>query len=471
MNRKIRRLNQLMITGWLVMASLAMVACTHWQDSERISYNRGPTPPFTGRDINHFMGSIRYKQADSGDHYRLGRHFQQRGRHMLAVNEFSRAIDLDPLRADAHNAMGVSYDKLLQFDLAEPCYRRALILKPDFAAAYNNLGYSYLMQGRPEKGIAPLQKAVALQGRNIRFHNNLAIAYEQTGQIEKAAAEFKLSGQNLQAHTVDTGRHTLASAGLTEADHQTRDAAEADKRSLFLAALKSSETGPLPDQDRPEVSNSLPPIGYESQGRDVMITNAQAKPLWVAPQIEISNGNGVYKMARNIGKYFEYNGFDVYRLSNADHFEYPQTRIFYSDGQRQVACNLSQMLFGPDIVCDLINNGQKYGQVKVLVGEDVAGLNDLFSGRLKIQVANGNGVNAIAQRLSSYLREKGFYVVHPTNARNFEYPFTQIVYPAGQLANAQFLARAFPENRSGRLVKDDRNATTIRIVIGKDFVF
>jgi tetratricopeptide (TPR) repeat protein len=418
MNRKIRRFNQLMITCWLITASLAMVACSHWQDSERLSHNQYRTRPFTDGDMTHFIGSIRYNRADSGDHYRLGRYFQERGRHMLAVTEFSRSIDLDPLRADAHNAMGVSYDKLLQFDLAEPCYRRALILKPDFAAAYNNLGYSYLMQGRPEEAIAHLKKAVALQGPNIRFHNNLALAYEQTGQVEMASAEFKLSGQDLQKH-----------------------------------------------------SNSWQPIEYESQGPDVMITNAQPKPLWAAPQIEISNGNGVYKMARNIGNYFELNGFDVHRLSNADHFGYPQTRIFYSDGQRQVACNLSRMLFGPDIVCDLIYDGQKHGQVKVLVGEDAAGLNDLFSGRLKIQVANGNGVYEIAYRLSSYLREKGFCVVHPTNARNFEYPFTQIVYPTGQLANAQFLARAFPENRSGRLVNDDRNTATIRIVIGKDFVF
>jgi len=471
MNRPIKRFYRLMITWWLITASLAMVACSHWQGSDGRPYVIGRTRPLTDSDMNHFMDTIRYKQADSEDFYRLGRYFQERGRHMLAVNQFSRAIDLYPLRADFHNAMGVSYDKLLQFDLAESCYHGALILKPDFASAYNNLGYSYLMQDRPEEAIAPLQKAVALQGRNIRFHNNLALAYEQTGQIEKAAAEFKLSGQDLQAHALNAGSHALASVGLTKDDHQIWNAGDEDSRPLFLSALKDSETGSIPDQSRQEISNSFQLDEYESQGSRVTIINAQSKPLWAAPQIEISNGNGVSKMARNISKYFKYNGFDVHRLSNADHFKNPRTRIFYSDGQRQLACNLSQMLFGPDIVCDLIHSDQQYGQVKVLMGEDVAGLNDLFSGRLKIKVANGNGVKAIAQRLSSYLRTKGFYVVHPTNAGHFKHPFTQIIYPKDQLANAQFLARAFPENSSGRLVKDDRNAATIHIVIGKDFVF
>jgi tetratricopeptide (TPR) repeat protein len=471
MKKTFTRFNLLTITCGLIASSLVIVACSHWQGSEGQSYSRGRTRLFTDGSINNFMGSIRYKKADSGDHYRLGRHFQERGRHMWAVSEFSRVIDLDPRRADAHNAMGISYDKLLQFDLAEPCYRRALILKPDFAAALNNLGYSYLMQGRPEKAIAPLQKAVALQGSNIRFHNNLALAYGQTGQVQKAAAEFKLSGLNLQADSPDAGTHAPVSVGLAGNDRQSRNTDEEDSLQLFLTALEASETVRLSNQSRRDVSNSLPSEITESQGSRAMITTAPAKPLWVAPRIEISNGNGVSKMARNLGKFFRNNGFDVHRLSNADHFEYPRTRIFYSDGQRQVACDLSRMLFGPDIVCDLINNNRKYGRVKVLIGEDVAGLNDIFSGRLKIQVANGNGVKAIARRLSSYLRTKGFFVARPTNAVNFGYPFTQIVYPAGRLANAQFLARALPENCSGRLVKDDRDATTIQIVIGKDMVF
>lgn len=390
--RKIRWIQLLTACGWIA-AVLATAACTHWPGPAGISGARDRTRHFTKSDMDHFAGSIRYQQADAGEHYRLGRFFQRRGRHKLAVTEFSRAIDLDPMRADAYNAVGVSYDRLQQFDLAERSYLRALVLKPGFAAAHNNLGYSFLIQGKPEKAIAHLQKAVSLQGRSTRFHNNLALAYRQAGQKDE-----------------DENQSSLA----------------------------------MPD-DTP------------------------AAPLWVTPRIEIANGNGVHRMARNIGDYFQYKGFDVHRLTNADHFKYPRTRIFYSDGQRQAACTLSRMLFGPDMVCDLIYDGQAYGQIKILMGNDVAALNDLFSGKLKIRVANGNGARDMARKLTDHLRAKGFHVVKPVNAGHFGFEFTQILYPAGRLPNARFLTREFPDSGAGRLVEDDRRSDTIDIIIGKDF--
>ena len=213
----------------------------------------------------------------------------------------------------------------------------------------------------------------------------------------------------------------------------------------------------------------MKPVEYENHGSRTVQGNTDTTPLWLTPRIEIANGNGAARMAGNIGTYFKNKGFDVHRIANADHFEYPRTRIFYSDGQRQVACTLSRMLFGPEIVCDLIYNGQNFGQIKVLMGKDMAGLNDLFTGRLKIQVANGNGVQDIAGKLSAFLRTKGFYVVKPVNAGHFEYEYTQIYYPAGRLANARFVAREFPESETRHLIEDERQSDTIYIIIGKDF--
>jgi hypothetical protein len=380
-----------LLTGWLVAAALVLAACSHWTEPESIYGDRGRSLRLAKSKMDHFMGSVRYQQADAGDHYRLGRYFQQRGRHMLAVDEFSRAIQLDPRRADAHNAMGVSYDQLRQFDRAVQCYRRAQILKPDFAAAYNNLGYSYLMQARPEKAVDPLEKAVSLQDRNARFNNNLELAYRQVGRVD------------------------------------------------------ADEKQPAP----------------------VITATFRAAPVQQSPQIEIANGNGVGNMAKNIGNFLKYKGFEIQRLSNADHFGYPRTRIFYSDGQRQTASALSLLLFGPDMPCDLISDGQ-HGQIKILMGGDAAGLNDLFSGRMKIQVANGNGARDMAGKLSSHLRTKGFYVVKPVNAGHFGYGSTQIHYPAGRLANARFVARELPEGDTGRLIEDDRRSDTIYIIIGKE---
>ncbi len=53
--------------------------------------------------------------------------------------------------------------------------------------------------------------------------------------------------------------------------------------------------------------------------------------------IEISNGNGVRHMARNVGIYLNPEGFRATRLTNADHFNYPETKIYYRKGFRQDA--------------------------------------------------------------------------------------------------------------------------------------
>jgi lipoprotein NlpI len=463
------RLIKGLLIPWLTTAAIVLTACSHWAAPERTSGNRNRAFHLAKSEMDHFVGSIHYQQADAGDHYRLGRYFQQRGRHTLAIAEFSRTIQLDPGRADAHNAMGVSYDQLRLFNLAGQCYRHAQILKPDFAAAYNNLGYSYLMRGQPEKAVAPLETAISLQDRSTRFRNNLALAYRQIGQVEKAHAAFTRSGLQPQPQPLDPSSSLLVSAGRTEKFQGFRNPGDEGPLTLHLAPSEAARTALPTDRTRPADSDATVPGDYDNHSARAMPGDTRSAPLWVAPQIEISNGNGVYKMARNMGSYFKLKGFNIHRLSNADHFDYQRTRIFYSDGQRQVACTLSRMLFGPDIACDLIYNGRNYGKIKVLMGNDVAGLNDLFSGKLKIQVANGNGVHNLARKFSDFLRTKGFYVVHPVNAEHFGYEFTQIVYPAGQLTNAQFLVRAFPRNAARRLVEDDRRKDTIHIIIGEDF--
>jgi len=61
-----------------------------------------------------------------------------------------------------------------------------------------------------------------------------------------------------------------------------------------------------------------------------------------ALNIEISNGNGVRHMARNMGTYLNPKGFNVNRLTNADHFNYPETKIYYQKGYEQDALRLAK---------------------------------------------------------------------------------------------------------------------------------
>jgi hypothetical protein len=303
----------------------------------------------------------------------------------------------------------VSYDQLSKFDLAEQCYRRALLLKPDFAAVYNNLGYARLMQGRPEAAIGYLHRAVSLQKGNPRFSNNIVLAYRY---------------------------------------FEEKNEIRGDPSSPYpLSAFMKTATSPSPP-DSPNI-------------------NAH-QPLWVAPQIDIINGNGAYRMARNLGRYFEARGFNIQRLSNADHFRYPRTQILYNHGQRQDARTLAHVLFGPGTEWELRDNGRATGPVTLLIGRDIAGLNQLFNGRVLIQVANGNGVQGVADRLTGHFRTRGYRVGRPTNAGHFHYQLTHIIYPANHADDARFVARELPGTFSGRLIPGKQSANRIHIIVGKD---
>lgn len=455
--------NYLLIAGGLIAVLLfAISGCTHGQHTGGYLTNKNPERTLSDGAMRQFWRSIP-EHRDADYLYQLGRHFQQRGRYELAIRPFLQVIERDPQRTDAYNALGVSYDQLSKFEQAEQCYRRALILKPDFAAAYNNLGYSFLMQGRADAAIEYLHQAISLQNSNPRFHNNLALAYRRSGR-NLMTADISV---NVESNRSDNTPGSPVSDSPTD---QVIALAIADihRRESDLAATPSSGSAMHKNQAWGDPSPPRPVTTTIIETHLASLDNDH-QPVWVAPQIVIANGNGEYRMARNMGRYFADKGFGILRLSNADHFGYARTQIMYNNGQRQEACDLARLLFGPAIECDLISTQRMHGPVKVLIGRDIAGLNLLFNGRLRIQVANGTGVQGMAGKLTAYLRTRGYVASRPTNADRFDYQLTQIIYPTNRMDNARFLARELPGNFSGKLVHDERLGNRIHIIIGKDF--
>ena len=79
------------------------------------------------------------QQDDPALHYNLGNVLLQAGRAEAAVDQYRRALDLDPDDARIHNNLGSAFAALGRRDDALRCYRDALTLDPDHAAARANL--------------------------------------------------------------------------------------------------------------------------------------------------------------------------------------------------------------------------------------------------------------------------------------------------------------------------------------------
>jgi len=106
--------------------------------------------------------------------------------------------------------------------------------------------------------------------------------------------------------------------------------------------------------------------------------------------IEISNGNGVRHMARNVGIYLNAKGFRATRLTNADNFNYPETKIYYRKGYRQDALRLAEDIPGRQKATNVIELNQvKRRAIKVLIGKDLVPFHAEIKGNLK---SNHNSV-------------------------------------------------------------------------------
>lgn len=94
--------------------------------------------------------------------------------------------------------------------------------------------------------------------------------------------------------------------------------------------------------------------------------------------VEISNGNGMNGMAKRVRCYLNEKGLNVIRITNADHFGYAETKVFYQKGYQEAAEYMASQLA-------LIRKTERLNtldrpniKVKVLIGRDLIPHSKLF---------------------------------------------------------------------------------------------
>jgi hypothetical protein len=97
--------------------------------------------------------------------------------------------------------------------------------------------------------------------------------------------------------------------------------------------------------------------------------------------VEISNGNGVNRMATRVGNYLKEKGVEVTRLTNAEHFNFDETMIYYHWDHLQDAFKVAQEIPGYQNMEKLRTSGQKSVKIKVRLGKDLVPYDELFKGR------------------------------------------------------------------------------------------
>lgn len=98
-----------------------------------------------------------------------------------------KAIELDPLLAEAHEALGVVFARDGQWEQAEKSFRRAIELDPNRSSAYLNYSEWLLeMFGRNDEALQQLRVAEKLDPLSPRVHSSLAWTLIVIGRYEEA---------------------------------------------------------------------------------------------------------------------------------------------------------------------------------------------------------------------------------------------------------------------------------------------
>ncbi len=101
-----------------------------------------------------------------------------------------KAIELDPLLAEAHEAMGMTYARELDWESARTSFERAIELNPSLTQVQRNYASSTLLPlGETDRALQLLEAALVTDPMSLVVRRELAFALIIAGRYEEAIAQ------------------------------------------------------------------------------------------------------------------------------------------------------------------------------------------------------------------------------------------------------------------------------------------
>jgi tetratricopeptide (TPR) repeat protein len=105
---------------------------------------------------------------------------------------FKKAIEINNTSSMCYSALGYLYYLRRQYETAIQDFRRALQLDPNNAGAHNNLGYTLSEIGvNLNEAVRECRKAVMLNANSAAYHDSLGWALFVSGDFAESAKELR----------------------------------------------------------------------------------------------------------------------------------------------------------------------------------------------------------------------------------------------------------------------------------------
>lgn len=124
-------------------------------------------------------------------HNNLGAVLVRQGKPAEGIEQFRRALELDPDSAEVHYNMGDALRVEGKIQEAIVSYRAALRLEPGFAGAHSSLGQLLGASGRVDEALSHFREAVRLNPDSADDHNNIGAMLGLQRKVEEAIGQFR----------------------------------------------------------------------------------------------------------------------------------------------------------------------------------------------------------------------------------------------------------------------------------------
>jgi tetratricopeptide (TPR) repeat protein len=133
------------------------------------------------------------KEKEVRKHLRTGHSLYRRKIYREALQEFGKAIELDPDNYRAYFWRGRVHIKTNRLKEATADFQMVIDLKPDYAEAYDNLGWIHLKLEEYDKSVKYLSRSLELKPNDAWTHYTRGRCYYKKGNLRKALQDIKTS--------------------------------------------------------------------------------------------------------------------------------------------------------------------------------------------------------------------------------------------------------------------------------------
>jgi eukaryotic-like serine/threonine-protein kinase len=123
----------------------------------------------------------------------LGRVFVGTGKYKNALEQYRRAVELEPASDTALGGLAYTYEHLDHLDDAEKTYKQAIAMRPNYWATYNWLGLYYQRHARYEEAGAMYSQVLSLAPDSFTGYSNLGGVCVLQGRYAEAIPLLKQS--------------------------------------------------------------------------------------------------------------------------------------------------------------------------------------------------------------------------------------------------------------------------------------